>query len=91
MLLDVFFNDIYAKVKGVGTRTKQVYGHTFTQFGRYLERPALVQDLTDVNVGGFLSWRRGQTYRGKPVRSTTVLKDRAHLLALASLAFRNDN
>lgn len=88
MLLSIFFNDIYAKVKGVSPRTKQIYGHTFNQFDRYLERPAMVVDLTDVNVGGFLSWRRAQTYRGKPVRSTTVLKDRAHLLALSALAFQ---
>lgn len=83
-----FLLDTYAPLRQLSGRTISIYQHTIDRLADHLGRDPTLEDLTDVNVARFLTWRLETPHRGQLPRRTTVAKDRTQLLALASLAFR---
>ena len=74
----------YAPLYQLTPRTIVLYGHTLDRLDEFLGRPGELTDLDDVVVSRFLAHRLSDPTR--PVRRTTVLKDRAQLLAIANYA-----
>ena len=74
----------YAPLYQLSARTVVLYGHTLDRFDEFLGRPGELTDLDDVVVSRFIAARLDNPAR--PVRRTTVLKDRAQLLAIANYA-----
>ena len=83
MKLKEFFREEYEprRLRGSNGCTARLYGFTIASFGRFLERPATLDDLNDKAVLRFL------TARGGEVSRYTVEKERSQLLALWRLAF----
>ena len=88
MRLQDFLNDIYQPLRNLSERSVFLYGMTIDRVRDFLEREPTLADLSDVTVSKFLIWRLETPSRGKPVRRTTVKKDRTHLCSMSSLAFR---
>lgn len=74
----------YAPLYQLSPRTVTLYGHTLDRFRDFLGREAELTDLEDVVISRFLAHRLEDPAR--PVRRTTVLKDRVQLLAVANYA-----
>ena len=74
----------YAPLYQLSPRTVTLYGHTLDRFRDFLGREAELTDLEDVVISRFLAHRLDDPSR--PVRRTTVLKDRVQLLAVANYA-----
>lgn len=83
-----FLLDTYAPLRQLSGRTIAIYQNTLDRLADHLGRDPTLDDLTDVGIARFLTWRLETPHRGKLPRRTTVAKDRTQLLALASLAFR---
>jgi integrase len=84
MLIRQLLMERYAPLYQLSDRTKVLYGHTLDRFDEFLGRPGTLDDLDDVVVSQFLAHRLTDPKR--PVRRTTVLKDRVQLLAIANYA-----
>lgn len=82
MTLEEFFRDYYAplRLRGRSESTARLYANTLRQFGRWLGRPASLDDLSDLSVSRYLIHRAGER---SPL---TAEKERTQLLALARLA-----
>ena len=72
----------YAPLYQLAPRTIVLYGHTLDRFAEYLGREPVLEDLDDIVVSKFLAHRLSDPKR--PVRRTTVLKDRVQLCAIAA-------
>lgn len=83
-----FLLDTYGPLRQLSGRTLTIYGHTIDRLADHLGREPTLEDLTDVAIAKFLTWRLETPHCGRLPRRTTVAKDRTQLLALASLAFR---
>lgn len=79
-----FFEERYAPLHGLSARTIKIYQFTIDRFEEFLQRTPVLSDLNDLTVSRFLQWRRNN--KSRPVRLTTVLKDRTQLLAIANHA-----
>ncbi|QDV24374.1 tyrosine-type recombinase/integrase [Aureliella helgolandensis] len=77
MLLVEFFNDVYAphRLRGKSPNSFRLYELTIRQFQRTLQRPPIVEDLTDINVLRHLQRRH-------EVAAATRNKELAQLSAL---------
>jgi len=80
--------DRYALLMNLHTRSIALYAHTIAKFEEYLGRPAMMEDLNDVEVSKFMKWRAQNPCRGRVVSPHTVAKDRSQLLALWNWACR---
>jgi integrase len=74
----------YAPLNQLSARTVVLYGHTLDRFDEFLGREGTLEDLDDVTVSRFIHHRLNDPTR--PVRRTTVLKDRVQLLAISNYA-----
>ena len=84
MNLGSFFESTYRplRLRGRSENTLRLYGCVIRQFGKWLERPATVEDVGDeLLLAAFLEHR---SIRHSP---WTVEKERSQLLAMARLAF----
>jgi integrase len=81
MLLREVLLERYAPLYQLSPRTIVLYGHTLDRFAEYLGREPVLEDLDDIVVSKFLAHRLNNPAR--PVRRTTVLKDRVQLCAIA--------
>lgn len=81
MLLREVLLERYAPLYQLSPRTIVLYGHTLDRFAEYLGREPTLEDLDDIVVSKFLAHRLTDPKR--PVRRTTVLKDRVQLCAIA--------
>lgn len=72
----------YAPLYNLSARTVVLYGHTIDRFEEYLGRPATLEDFDDLVISKFLQHRL--TNPKRPVRRTTVLKDRVQIMAIAN-------
>lgn len=81
MLLRDVLLERYAPLYQLAPRTIVLYGHTLDRFAEYLGREPTLEDLDDIVVSKFLAHRLSDPKR--PVRRTTVLKDRVQLCAIA--------
>jgi len=82
MTLDKFFTDYYLplRLRGKSAATSRLYGNTLRQFGRWLGRPASLDDLDELVVSRYL------IHRASERSPLTAEKERTQLLALARLA-----
>ena len=82
MLLDTLLKDLYAPLKGIGSRTVRIYGFTLTAWADLLGRQPEIEDLDELPVARFLAHRLA-------TRSVaTAAKDRAQIRALWEFAAR---
>lgn len=82
MNLAALLVDSYAPLRGVSQRTVRLYEFSLTAWSRALGREPTLDDLNEVAVARFLSRRQ------RDVSPATVAKDRAHLVAMWSFAFK---
>ena len=81
-------NDRYAVLKGLRERTVHMINETIDRLEEFLERPATLEDFTDLTMARFLRWRAQTPRKGRLASPATVAKDKSHLSSLASLAAR---
>lgn len=82
MNLAALLVDSYAPLRGVSQRTVRLYEFSLTAWSRTLGREPTLDDLNEVDVARFLSRRQ------RDVSPATAAKDRAHLVAMWSFAFK---
>ena len=70
-------------LRGRTDNTKRLYKISIRTFGKFLERSAMLSDLTDETVDRHLDW-----FHAKPRSAATVNKERANLLAIWRFACR---
>jgi len=80
-----FFESVYLplKLRSRSPNTIRLYRHTIRSFGRFLERPPRLSDLTDDTVSAYLAW-----LVGRKLSPYTVNKERSQLLAIWNYAAR---
>lgn len=81
-------NDRYAVLKGLRERTVHMINETIDRLEEFLQRPATLEDFTDLTMARFLRWRATTPRKGRLASPATVAKDKSHLSSLASLAAR---
>jgi len=85
MRLDVFFRDYFSPLflRSRSDNTRRLYCTSIRTFSRWLQRPAVLQDLNDTTVNRFLDY-----FRHLPRSPFSVNKERANLLAMWRFACR---
>lgn len=78
----------YAVLKNLRDRSVRIMSETIDRLEEFLERPATLDDFTDLQMARFLRWRAQTPRKGRLASPATVAKDKAHLSALASHAAR---
>lgn len=83
--LQSFYLDYFAPLflRSRSDNTRRLYCTSIRTFSRYLDRPAVLSDLTDLTVNRFLDW-----YRHIPRSPYSVNKERSNLLAMWRFACR---
>lgn len=83
MTLQQLFDDYYRplRLRGRSPETLRLYGCTIGNFGRFLERPATIDDLEDLTLSRYVE------HRGTVCSPYTAEKERSQLMALARLAW----
>jgi len=83
--LQEFFEAYYLplRLRARSTNTIRLYRHSVRSFGRYLDRPAELKDLTDDVVSAYLAW-----LVSRKLSPYTVNKERSQLLAIWNYAAR---
>jgi integrase len=81
-------NERYAVLKGLRERTVHMINETIDRLEEFLQRPATLEDFTDLTMARFLRWRATTPRKGRLASPATVAKDKSHLSSLASLAAR---
>lgn len=78
LTLSQFFSDYYRplRLRGRSPNTSRLYGNTIKQFGKFLERPATLDDLNDLTISRYLD------YRCEKRAMHTADKERNQLLAM---------
>lgn len=72
--------DEYAPLRGISGRTEQLYRFTLNSYSKFLGRRPTIDDLEELNIAKFLSWRLSER------SAATAAKDRAQLHALWTFA-----
>lgn len=82
MLLESFLADVYVplRLRGRSPESVRLLRHAITQFGRWLGRPATLDDLDDLVVSRFLMARASR------LAPDSVARERSGLLALWNVA-----
>lgn len=81
--LQAFFVDVYRplRLRGRSENTSRLYGCTLRAFGRFLDRPARIDDLDELVLARYLE------HRAAAVSPYTAEKERSQLVALAGMAW----
>ena len=82
MTLDQFLADVYVplRLRGRSPESVRLLRHAITQFGRWLGRPATLDDLEDLTVS---QWLTAMSSKKSP---NSVARERSGILALWNLA-----
>jgi integrase len=82
MLLEAFLVDVYVplKLRGRSPETVRLLRHAITHFGRWLGRPATLEDFDDLVVARYL------TARAETLQPNSVARERSALVALWNMA-----
>lgn len=85
MQLMRFYSELFVPLflRAAKPRTRQLYVTSITNLGKYLERPAMLEDLNDLAVNGYLVH-----FRDLGRSPYTVAKERDNLLAIWRFACR---
>jgi hypothetical protein len=85
VLLQDFFESYYLplKLRSRSRNTIRLYRHSVRSFGKFLDRPAKLTDLTDDTVSAYLAW-----LVSRKLSPYTVNKERSQLLAIWNYAAR---
>jgi len=88
MTLRELLTERYAPLRNLSDRSVVLFGQTLDRVRDHLGREPDLSDLNDLTMAKYLRWRGSVPHKGRLASPASVAKDKAHLSALATHAFR---